>query len=85
MSLREDPARSSHHPAANRLNALKSVGPRTKAGKCLCVLNLQWRRLGPEVLEHELRARGEDPGNSAGCSVTRRAGEHRLQIDPSPL
>lgn len=47
--------------AANRRNALKSTGPRTKAGKYRSALNRQTRRLVPEPLERELRARGEDP------------------------
>ncbi len=61
MSLREGHARTSRRSAANRLNALKSTGPRTKAGKFRSALNLQSRRLVPEALERDLRARGEDP------------------------
>jgi len=47
--------------AANRRNAQKSTGPRTKAGKRRAALNA--RRLGlaaPEI-ERQLQARGEDP------------------------
>ena len=52
---------SAHRLAANRRNALKSTGPRTKAGKYRSALNRQSRRLVPQPLERELRARGEDP------------------------
>jgi len=52
---------SAHRLAANRRNALKSTGPRTKAGKYRSALNRQTRRLVPQPLERELRARGEDP------------------------
>ncbi len=47
--------------ASNRLNALKSTGPRTKAGKYRSALNARKKGWCPEVLERELRARGEDP------------------------
>jgi len=46
---------------AQRANARLSTGPRTKAGKFRSALNGQIRRLLPEAMEHELRARGEDP------------------------
>lgn len=52
---------SSRRIAANRQNARKSTGPRTRAGKYRSALNLPWRRLVPEDVERELRARGEDP------------------------
>ncbi len=52
---------SARRLAANRRNALKSTGPRTKAGKFRSALNRQTRRLVPQALERELRARGEDP------------------------
>ena len=47
--------------AANRRNAQKSTGPKTKAGKRRVALNA--RRLGfaPPEIERQLRARGEDP------------------------
>ena len=47
--------------AANRRNAQKSTGPKTKAGKRRVALNA--RRLGfaPPKIERQLRARGEDP------------------------
>ena len=47
--------------AANRRNAFKSTGPRTKAGKYRSALNSHQSRLCPEALERELRGRGEDP------------------------
>ena len=47
--------------AANRRNALKSTGPRTKGGKYRSALNARKRGWCPEALERELRARGEDP------------------------
>lgn len=47
--------------ASNRRNAQKSTGPRTKAGKYRSALNAENRRLLPESLERDLRARGEDP------------------------
>lgn len=47
--------------AANRRNAQKSTGPRTKAGKYRSALNFQKRSLMSEALERELRARGDDP------------------------
>jgi hypothetical protein len=46
---------------AQRGNAKRSTGPRTKAGKFRSALNGQIRRLLPEAMERELRARGEDP------------------------
>jgi len=59
MSLREVP--TSRRITANCLNALKSTGPRTNDGRFRSALNLQSRRLVPEALERELRARGDDP------------------------
>jgi len=47
--------------ASNRRNAQKSTGPRTKAGKYRSALNAENRRLLPEAVERDLRARGEDP------------------------
>ncbi len=47
--------------ASNRRNALKSTGPRTKAGKYRSALNARKRGWCPEALERELHARGEDP------------------------
>lgn len=46
---------------SNRRNAQKSTGPRTKAGKYRSALNAENRRLLPEAVERDLRARGEDP------------------------
>lgn len=63
-SIQSAPAtglRSDHRLAANRRNALKSTGPRSRAGKYRSVLNLRSRSLLSEPLERELRARGEDP------------------------
>ncbi len=48
--------------AANRRNALKSTGPRTRAGKHRASLNGRTQGLCPQQLERELRARGEDLG-----------------------
>ncbi len=48
--------------AANRRNAQKSTGPRTRAGKRRVALNARSRDLCPQELERELRARGEDSG-----------------------
>ncbi len=45
---------------SNRRNAQKSTGPRTKAGKYRSALNAESRRLLPEAVERDLRARGED-------------------------
>ena len=45
--------------AANRRNAKKSTGPKTKAGKRRVALN--GRRLASPEIERQLRARGEDP------------------------
>jgi len=52
---------SARRLAANRQNAQKSTGPRTKAGKYRSALNLKSRTLVPDALERELRSRGEDP------------------------
>ena len=52
---------SSRRLASNRRNALKSTGPRTKAGKYRSALNARKRDWCPETLERELRACGEDP------------------------
>ncbi len=45
--------------AANRRNAKKSTGPKTKAGKRRAALNAF--RLAPPEIERQLQARGEDP------------------------
>jgi len=45
--------------AANRRNAQKSTGPKTKAGKRRAALNAF--RLAPPEIERQLRVRGEDP------------------------
>jgi len=45
--------------AANRRNAKKSTGPKTKAGKRRVALNA--RRLAPPEMERQLEALGEDP------------------------
>jgi len=45
--------------AANRRNAQKSTGPKTKAGKRRAALN--GRQLAPAEIERQLEARGEDP------------------------
>ena len=47
--------------AANRRNALKSTGPRTRAGKRRVALNALNHDLCPPELEQQLRVRGEDP------------------------
>ena len=47
--------------AANRRNARKSTGPRTRAGKRRAALNSRRHNLCPPDLEHYLKARGEDP------------------------
>jgi hypothetical protein len=46
---------------AQRANARLSTGPRTRAGKYRSALNGQVRRVIPEAMERDLRARGEDP------------------------
>jgi len=46
---------------SNRRNAQKSTGPRSKTGKYRSALNAENRRLLPEAVERDLRARGEDP------------------------
>jgi len=60
------PSLSPARLAANRRNAQKSTGPKTKAGKRRAALN--GRRLDiafPEI-ERQLRARGEDPRDFRG-------------------
>jgi hypothetical protein len=47
--------------AANRRNARKSTGPRTRAGKRRVALNALRRALCPPDFEREMRARREDP------------------------
>ncbi len=47
--------------AANRRNAQKSTGPKTKAGKRRVALNARRLGLAPPEIERQLRARGEDP------------------------
>ena len=59
--LRSRSPSSARRLAANRQNALKSTGPRSRAGKYRSSLNLQSRSLMPAAVERELRARGEDP------------------------
>jgi hypothetical protein len=47
--------------AANRRNAKKSTGPKTKAGKRRVALNPRRLGLAPPEFERQLQARGEDP------------------------
>ncbi len=47
--------------AANRRNAQKSTGPKTKAGKRRVALNARRFGFSPPEIEQQLRARGEDP------------------------
>ncbi len=47
--------------AANRRNAQKSTGPKTKAGKRRAALNARRLGLAPPEIERQLQARGEDP------------------------
>ncbi|MGO9275004.1 MAG: hypothetical protein ACLQOO_33030 [Terriglobia bacterium] len=46
--------------AANRRNAQKSTGPKTKAGKRRVALNARSLGFAPPEIERQLRARGED-------------------------
>jgi hypothetical protein len=64
MSLKKQTsmAPSRQRLAANRLNALKSTGPRSVAGKRRSSLNSLRRHLGVDGVENQLRARGEDLG-----------------------
>ncbi|HMD97651.1 MAG TPA: hypothetical protein VKM93_10025, partial [Terriglobia bacterium] len=55
------PALSSARLAANRRNAQKSTGPKTKAGKRRVALNARRLGLAPPEIERQLQARGEDP------------------------
>ena len=55
------PALSPARLAANRRNAQKSTGPKTKAGKRRVALNARRRGLAPPEIEWQLLARGEDP------------------------
>ena len=62
MSIDEGISKHALSPArlaANRRNARKSTGPKTKAGKRRAALN--GRRLAPAEIERQLEARGEDP------------------------
>jgi len=77
MSLPEVSIRTSRRNTANRLNALKSTGPRTKAAKFRCALNLQSRRLVLEALERALRACGEDLRERPGRAVQSRESARR--------
>jgi hypothetical protein len=61
MPLVKSPTLTPARLAANRLNALKSTGPRTAAGKRRSALNALSRDLCPQELDRQLRARGEDP------------------------
>ncbi len=47
--------------AANRRNAKKSTGPKTKAGKRRAALNARRLGLAPPEIERQLQARVEDP------------------------
>jgi len=47
--------------AANRRNAQKSTGPKTKAGKRRVALNARRVGFAPPEIERQLRARDEDP------------------------
>lgn len=47
--------------AANRRNAQKSTGPKTKAGKRRVALNARRRGFAPPEIERQLLARGESP------------------------
>jgi len=55
------PALSPARLAANRRNAQKSTGPKTKAGKRRVALNPRRLGLVPPEFERQLQARGEDP------------------------
>ena len=55
------PALSAARLAANRRNARKSTGPKTKAGKRRVALNARRLDFAPPEIEQQLRARGEDP------------------------
>lgn len=55
------PSLSPARLAANRRNAQKSTGPKTKAGKRRVALNARRRGFAPPEIERQLRARGEDP------------------------
>jgi len=56
-----DSCNTNPHLAANRRNALKSTGPRSRAGKRRVALNALKRPLCPADLQSQLEARGEDP------------------------
>ena len=53
------PSSSPARLAANRRNAQKSTGPKTKAGKRRAALNSRQRDLVPPAIEQQLKARGE--------------------------
>jgi len=59
MALPKSSNLSAARLAANRRNARKSTGPRTKAGKRRAALNAS--RLASPEIERQLQARGEDP------------------------
>src|SRR6476659_1419165 len=65
--------------AANRLNALRSTGPRTPAGK---------HRVSTNALKHGLRATShlcpEESNHPAECSATYKVFEHELQEELQP-
>ncbi len=61
QTLRAGIVVSARRISANRQNARKSTGPRTRAGKYRSALNLRSRSFVSEALERELRSRGEDP------------------------
>ncbi|HMD96930.1 MAG TPA: hypothetical protein VKM93_06305, partial [Terriglobia bacterium] len=55
------PSLSPARLAANRRNAQKSTGPKTKAGKRRVALNPRRLGLASPEFERQLLARGEDP------------------------